>query len=162
MGIEKEIKQAAFTDEYHKLAVNLQYTANWLGALEKRVLKKHGISLQQYNVLRILKGQWPNPASLLLIRERMLDKESNASRLVDKLCAAGYTHRVECPNDRRRVDITITEEGLHLLKRATPEIEQTHKLLHRFGQKKASLMNALLDDLRAVQIEETEINRSTS
>lgn len=154
MGIQEEIKQTFFKDEFQKLAVNLQYTANWLGAQEKKILKNHGISMQQYNVLRILKGQRSKPASLLLIRERMLDKESNASRLVDKLCAAGYTNRVECAKDRRRVDITITKEGLKLLERATPEIEKTHHLLRRFGKENAIMLNDLLDDLRAVDKQE--------
>ena len=94
MRIEEEINQQKFKDEYHKLAVNLQFTANWLSAKHTKAFRHFGISPQQFNVLRILKGQYPNPSSLLLIRERMLDKESNASRLIDKLVNAGLTERM--------------------------------------------------------------------
>jgi DNA-binding MarR family transcriptional regulator len=158
MTIEQEIRQSAFKDEYHKLAVNLLYTANWLGARERSILKQYGISMQQYNVLRILRGQGGKPASLMLIRERMLDKESNASRLVDKLCEAGYTDRVECPDDRRRVDITITRKGLKLLDEVTPGIEKAHEILHRMGEKEAKLLNELLDRLRSTDISQHTTN----
>jgi len=151
MKIEEEIKQKQFKDEYHKLAVNLQFTANWLSAQHSRALKHFGISSQQFNVLRILKGQYPNPSSLILIRERMLDKESNASRLIDKLVNAGLTKRVQCPNDRRQVEITITHKGLRLLEEVNPAVELISKSMKSLNEQDAAFLNQLLDKLRDKQ-----------
>jgi len=148
MKIEDEIKQKAFKDEYHKLVVNVKFTAGWLNALHNKILKCHGVSLQQFNVLRILKGQYPKPSSLILIRERMLDKESNASRLIDKLESAGLTKRVQCPNDRRQVDITITEAGIELLKKVNPDVEQITSEIINLSVDEAKVLNNLLDKMR--------------
>jgi len=148
MRIEDEIKQKSFVSEYHKLAVNLQFTANWLGAKQAKVFKQFGISYQQFNVLRILKGQYPNPSSLILIRERMMDKESNASRLIDKLEKADLTKRVQCPNNRRQVDITITPKGIELLEKLNPEVENLKDVLSELSQDEAKTLNTLLDKMR--------------
>ena len=148
MSIEEEIKQKSFQSEYHKLAVNLQFTANWLGAQHAKVLRPFGISAQQFNVLRILKGQFPNPSSLILIRERMLDKESNASRLIDKLVSTGLTKRIQCPNDRRQVEITITEKGVELLNQINPKVEELESTLSGLSAAEANQLNSLLDKLR--------------
>ena len=149
MRIEDEIKQKSFYNEYHKLAVNLQFTANWLGALHAKTLRSFGISSQQFNVLRILKGQYPKPSSLILIRERMLDKESNASRLIDKLVYAGFVERVQCPNDRRQVEITITAKGIGLLEQINPRVEQISESMNSLNNEEAKQLNNLLDKLRS-------------
>jgi len=154
MRIEEEIKQKSFKNEYHKLFVNLKFTANWLSGHHNRIFKSYGLSAQQYNVLRILKGQYPNPSSLILIRERMLDKESNASRLIDKLQAAGYTKRVQCPNDRRQVDITITAEGIRLLEIINPAIEDLTNQLLVLDEIEAKTLNNLLDKIRDPKVEQ--------
>ena len=148
MKIEEEINQKKFKDEYHKLAVNLQFTANWLSAKHSKALRHFGVSSQQYNVLRILKGQYPNPSSLILIRERMLDKESNASRLIDKLVDAELTKRIQCPNDRRQVEITITKKGLALLNEMNPKVEEISNSMKSLNQQDAETLNLLLDKLR--------------
>ena len=148
MKIEEEIKQTKFHDEYHKLAVNLQFTANWLSAKHGKALRHFGISSQQYNVLRILKGQYPKPSSLILVRERMLDKESNASRLIDKLVKAELTRRVQCPNDRRQVEITITEKGIELLKKMNPKVDEISTSMKSLSEQDAETLNSLLDKLR--------------
>ena len=148
MRIEEEIKQKSFKNEFHKLVVNLRFTAGWIGGFHTKILKCHGISSQQFNVLRILKGQHPKPSSLVLIRERMLDKDSNASRLIDKLEAAGLAKRVQCPNDRRQVDITITEAGLQLLEKLNPEIDKMTSEIINLDEKDAKTLNNLLDKLR--------------
>lgn len=148
MKIEEEIKQKRFTDEYHKLAVNLQFTSSWLGSQHAKTFREFGISSQQYNVLRILKGQYPKPSSLILIRERMLDKESNASRLIDKLENASLTKRVQCPNDRRQVEITITEKGIELLERMHPMVNEISNCMKSLSIEEAQLLNDLLDRLR--------------
>lgn len=149
MTIEEEIKQKRFRNEYHKLAVNLQFTSNWFGALHNKLLKQFKVSSQQYNVLRILKGQYPSPSSLLLIRERMLDKESNASRLIDKLEYNDLVKRIQCPNDRRQVEITITEKGIKLLKEMDPFVNQGTEMLEALTNDEAKTLNRLLDKIRS-------------
>ena len=148
MKIEEEIKQSNFKNEYHKLVVNLKFTAGWLSGLHNRIFKLYGISSQQFNVLRILKGQYPKPSSLILIRERMLDKDSNASRLIDKLEISGFTKRVQCPNDRRQVDITITQKGIDLLEKINPETERLTQSSIKLSIEEAQILNRLLDKLR--------------
>ncbi|MEM9983268.1 MAG: MarR family transcriptional regulator, partial [Bacteroidota bacterium] len=116
MKIEEAI-QSKFADTNQKAIVNLLYTASWLSGRISEVLKKQGITHQQYNVLRILRGAKGQPVSLKYIRERMLDRMSDASRIVDKLHNKRYLERKQCPSDRRNVDITITNEGLSLLQK---------------------------------------------
>jgi DNA-binding MarR family transcriptional regulator len=148
MRIEEEIKQQSFKDEFHKLVINLKFSAGWLGGFHNKIFKAHGISSQQYNVLRILRGQHPKPSSLILIRERMLDKDSNASRLIDKLESSDLTKRVQCLNDRRQVDITITKRGLQLLEEIDPEINQMTDNVINLSTEEAIMMNNLLDKMR--------------
>ena len=149
MRIEDEIKQKSFASEYHKLAVNLQFTANWLGTMHAKVFRSFGISYQQFNVLRILKGQYPNPSSLILIKERMMDKESNASRLIDKLEKSGLTKRIQCPANRRKVDITITDKGMELLEKINPVVERLGEALASLSLDEAKVLNELLDKMRS-------------
>ena len=113
MKIEEEIKQRSFKDVYHKVYINLIFTSGWLQEQQATIFKKYGLTLPQFNILRILRGQHPKPATLNLLIERMLDKTSNASRIVDKLEAKELVTRHQCPNDRRTVDIIITDKGLN-------------------------------------------------
>src|SRR3989304_4112302 len=115
MKLEDEIKQSKFKSEQHKALLNVIYTASWINSIHVRILKKHSISPQQFNLLRILRGQHPKPATVNLLIDRMLDKMSNASRLVDKLVAKKFVERTQCENDRRAVDGLITKKGLSLL-----------------------------------------------
>ena len=115
MKLEDEIKQSKFKSEQHKALLNVIYTASWINSIHVRILKKHSISPQQFNLLRILRGQHPKPATVNLLIDRMLDKMSNASRLVDKLVAKKFVERTQCENDRRAVDVLITKKGLSLL-----------------------------------------------
>src|SRR3989338_6623200 len=115
MKIGDAIKQKEFKSEFQKLFINIIYTANWLNNESIKTLKPFGISPQQYNVLRILKGQHPNAITVNNIIDRMLDKSSNASRLVDKLKQKGLVERDVCNNDRRQVDIKITKKGIALI-----------------------------------------------
>ncbi|MCC5931501.1 MAG: MarR family transcriptional regulator [Cyclobacteriaceae bacterium] len=148
MTIEQEIRQKSFASPFHKMVVNLYFTANWLKNKELSVFKKFGISAQQFNVLRILKGQHPNPCTLLNIKERMLDKDSNTSRLVDKLVASGLVERKECPEDRRQVDILITHKGIELLGKINPEVNDVHKFSIGLTETEALLLSDFLDKLR--------------
>ncbi|MCB0481157.1 MAG: MarR family transcriptional regulator [Flavobacteriales bacterium] len=149
MKIEEEIKQKQFGSPQEKAVVNLMYTYNWLKDRRSVFLKEYDLSNQQFNVLRILRGQYPNPASVKLIIERMLDKSSNASRLVDKLLAKGLVDRTSCPNDRRQVDVVINQKGLDLIQKAS---ESGAKQLEKLGisAKESELLSDLLDKLRKI------------
>ncbi len=148
MELELEIKQKKFQSEYHKASVNLLYTSSWLNGKNAKFFKKYGVSPQQFNILRILRGQHPNPAKINLLMERMLDKMSNASRLVDKLNEKGFTERKICPDDRRACDVIISGKGLDLLERIDKNIETLNREVKTITIKEAKELNRILDKLR--------------
>lgn len=148
MSIETDIKQSKFRNVYHRMVLNLFYTNNWLSSNQACHLKPYDLTLQQYNVLRILRGQYPKPVRVNDIIERMLDKMSNASRLVDKLLLKGWVKRTECPNDRRAVDVVITEEGLALLLELDKIQEDWEIHLKKLTEEEANQLSDLLDKLR--------------
>jgi len=148
MSIETDIKQKKFRSPYQRLGLNLVYTSNWIQYQQMDIFREHDITSQQYNVLRILRGQYPNPIKVSDIAERMLDKNSNTSRLIDKLLAKKLTDRKSCPNDRRAVDVIITEAGLELLKKLDPEVEAWENKMSRITPEEADMISALLDKLR--------------
>ncbi len=148
MELEKEIKQSKFKSEYHKLTVNILFTSSWLNTRHAKLFKPHGLSAQQFNILRILRGQYPNPASVSLLQDRMIDKMSNASRLVDKLKLKKLVERKECKEDRRQVDIIITEKGLELLKNMDKQIEIAENEFKSISTAEAKELNRILDKLR--------------
>ena len=153
MKLTEAIKQGSFSDEYQKLVVNIIYTGNWITQRNNEHLKQFGLTVQQYNVLRILRGQHPNPASVNLIIERMLDKMSNASRIVDKLEQKKLATRAFCKDDRRKVDVIITEKGMKLLEEIDIEQKEWLKAYHALSKSEAEEVNNLLDKLR------TEFNK---
>ncbi len=116
MRLEDEIKQPVFQSEAQKAFLNVVYTAGWLGQRRVGLFKPYDLTTPQYNILRILRGQHPLPATVAMLIDRMLDKTSNASRIVDKLEDKKLVTRTVCPANRRAVDIRITEAGLHLLR----------------------------------------------
>lgn len=148
MQIEQEIKQTNFKDPFHKAVLNVKFTANWLSSISLPIFKKYGISEEQFNVLRILKGQYPKPSPLQLITDRMLNRMSNATRLVEKLRRSGYVTREVCPDNRRRVNILITDEGLELLKKVSPEIDQALNQQNHLTEAEIDTLNQLLDKIR--------------
>lgn len=148
MKLEDAIKQTAFKTEEERLVINLIYTSGWLSSEQNRFFKRFGISSQQYNVLRILRGQYPNPASVGLIQERMLDKMSNASRLIEKLKQKKLVKRSECSKDRRQVDVLITEDGLKLLEEVDQVNGEMHSICNTLNQAEKKKLNELLDKLR--------------
>lgn len=148
MRIEDEIKQTKpFKNPQIKAVVNLHFTGSWLSAKQARLLKPYGVSIQQYNILRILKGMYPKPATVKLLIERMLDKTSNASRLVDKLKKKNLVERAACSEDRRRVDVLITEEGLKLVNEINELIENNEEMIG-LTDEEAHQLSALLDKMR--------------
>lgn len=147
MKLEDEIKQQKFSNEHHKLIVNLLFTNNWMIIIQTKHFKKFNITPQQYNILRILRGQHPNVATVMLLQERMIDRMSNASRLVEKLRRKGLVDRIINLEDRRRVDVSITKEGLNLLKKIDAEdLESQFKAL---SDQEAKELNYLLDKFRS-------------
>lgn len=148
MEIGKEIKQAKFKSEYQKLMINILFTSGWLSSKHGSLLKPYGISSQQFNILRILRGQYPKPATVNLLIDRMLDKSSNASRLVEKLRQKKLVERATCPEDRRAVNVVITQKGLELLELIDKEESFLQGELTTISEKEAESMNKLLDKLR--------------
>lgn len=148
MKLEDEIQQKKFRNETQKLAINLTYTHNWLNAHYSAMFRTSDITMQQFNVLRILRGQYPNPCSVKLIKERMLDRMSDASRIVDKLKAKGLVDRRECPMDRRSVDILITDKGLGLLESMDAIDDNFKNVFKTLTEEEMKTLNHLLDKLR--------------
>jgi DNA-binding MarR family transcriptional regulator len=148
MGIEQEIKQTSFSSSTEKMVVNLLYTSNWIGTKHDQLIKEEGLTGPQYNVLRILRGQKSNPIGIGEITSRMLDKMSNTSRLVDKLETKELVVRIQCPNDRRAVRITITPKGLEILAALDPKLQTAQKELTSLSETEIGQLNDLLDKLR--------------
>lgn len=149
MKIENEIK-GRFRNEYHKGIINLTYTVNQLNYQFVQFLKKHGLTTQQYNILRVLRGfRSENPVSISFLKERMLDKNSDVSRIVDKLYDKGLIERRENPADRRQKNIEITEKGLTLLARMDDCERKVDTLLRNLTIEEARELNRLLDKIRS-------------
>lgn len=148
MNIEEEIQQKKFKSERQKATINLMFTSGWLVNKHKEFFKPFGITNQQYNVLRILRGQHPKSISTCVIKERMLDRNSDVSRIVDRLTLKGWVNKTTCPNDRRLVDVVISPEGLELLKTMDSAIDKLDEQLGSLTEKDAKLLNELLDRMR--------------
>jgi len=148
MKIEDEIKQKQFKSEGHKAIVNLIFTYNWLIKNQVEVLKPYGITLQQFNILRILRGQYPKPSTIKLMKERMLDRMSDCSRIVEKLRAKKLVERHLCEKDRRNVDVLITKKGLNLLKKLDKIFDKPDENLISLNDRELKTLNKLLDKSR--------------
>ena len=148
MRLEDEIKQKEFKNEYNKSVVNIIYTFNWLDTYSRSFMKKYSLTPQQFNILRILRGQQPNPATINLLKDRMLDKMCDASRMVDRLKIKNLVDRKVCEKDRRAVDIVITKKGLDLLSRIDKDMPDYEKFMHNLTLSEAKQLNTLLDKLR--------------
>ena len=148
MGIEKDIHQEKFTDVRQKAMINLLYTYGWVIEKIKGFLAKEDITHQQFNILRILRGSFPKPLSTLQIRERMLDKMSDTSRIVDRLVLKQLVKKVTCSKDKRLVDVTITEKGQKLLKKLDTEADHIEEIMGNLSETESEQLNVLLDKLR--------------
>lgn len=148
MRLEDEIAQKNFKSNKHKAVVNIIYTYNWIYSKQHTLLKPSGLTIQQYNILRILKGQYPNPASIKLLKERMLDKMSDTSRLVEKLRLKRLVERKECPKDRRNVDVIITKKGLKLLESLETKVTKFNNILSNLKENEINQLNKILDKMR--------------
>jgi len=148
MKIEEEIKQAKFRNPQHKAALNLIYTASWLEGKHQDFFRLFGITNQQFNILRILRGQHPNKISGAEIKSRMLDKNSDVSRLLDRLTAKKLAVKTQCPNDKRAADIAITDKGPQLLKQLDDKMDQTDSKAINLTAGEAVKLSNLLDKCR--------------
>lgn len=150
MNIEDVIKTSSSLPILKKAIVNLLYTGNWFSDKMNIELKIHDISMQQFNVLRILKGQKGKPANLCDIQERMVNKMSNTTRLVDKLIKRDLVKRVQCKTNRRKIEITITSEGSEFLNKLNPIIDGFEKTtISNLTEKELIQLNNLLNKLRS-------------
>ncbi len=149
MGIAEDIKQPKFKNEFQKATINLFFTASWLNEKHHAFFKTFGITAAQFNVLRILRGQYPEPSTVNLIIDRMLDRMSNASRIVDKLESKELVIRKKCPNDRRAVDVVISDKGLELLSKLDIEMDIYENQISNLTDEEAIHLNYLLDKFRS-------------
>lgn len=147
MELEKEI-QSKFENDYHKVVVNIIYTYGWMSNIIRTRIGKDEITIQQFNILRILRGQYPGAATINLLKARMLDKMSDASRIVERLVQKGLVTRTVNLKDRRSVDIVISQKGLELLKKLDPIINPIDVLKANLTETEATQLNTLLDKLR--------------
>lgn len=148
MSIGKDIKQQRqFRNEHHKAQVNLLFSSNWLMEGIKQFLSSDDLTIQQYNILRILRGSG-KPLSTLQIRERMLDKMSDTSRIVDRLLKKELVEKKTSQADKRLVDVTISEKGLELLKTLDEKNAALDGIMFNLTHDEAKTLNELLDKLR--------------
>jgi DNA-binding MarR family transcriptional regulator len=148
MEIEEVIKIKKFRNEFEKLVINLSYTASWIRSQQIQFFRKYDLSPEQYNVLRILRGQYPKQSSVNLVQQRMIEKMSNASRLIDKLVKKDLVERKECPDDRRQADVKITQHGLGLLEKIDSGIEHLNKQMFQCDENEARKINDILNKIR--------------
>ncbi|MCO5948679.1 MarR family winged helix-turn-helix transcriptional regulator [Mucilaginibacter flavidus] len=148
MRIDDEIQSSKFENNYHKAVINLSYTYNWVNNETRSLFEKNNITIQQFNILRILRGQYPNPATVNLLKERMIDKMSDASRIVDRLVQKGLVSRCTNTKDRRAVDIRISEQGLKTLAIMDEEFKIKDFLKDNLTEEEAGQLSDLLDKLR--------------
>ncbi len=149
MILEKEIQQVKpFRNNFHKAAVNLIFTGKWMIQFHSDVLKQYNLTVQQYNILRILRGRNPGAVTVKLIRERMLDRMSDASRIVELLRKKRLVERNISNVDRRKMNVEITQKGLDLLEEIEKENERMDKHLSALSEEEIILLNDLLDRVR--------------
>jgi DNA-binding MarR family transcriptional regulator len=148
MKIEEAIRQKKFKSEFQKAAINIIYTASWINNKHTHLFKEYNITPAQYNVMRILRGKHPEPATVNYLIDRMLDKSSNASRIVEKLRLKKLVERVVCPEDRRAVNVLVTAKGLDILTKIDHEEEKLAAGIGKISETDAKKLNELLNKIR--------------
>lgn len=148
MGLTEDIKQSKFRNNRQKAALNILYTSNWLNEKTKEFLGEYDLTNQQFNVLRILRGSNTEPLSTQQIRERMLDKMSDTSRIVDRMLKKGLVKKKVCEGDKRLVDINITESGLDLLAKIDRRENELFTGMNQLTEEEAKLLSDLCDKVR--------------
>ena len=149
MKIEDEIKSTIALDISKKIILNVLYTQNVINDNFNDILKSYDISGEQYNVLRILRGQKGSPANMFVIQERMLARTSNTTRLVDKLLLKNLVTRNVCPENRRKIEVLITEKGLNVLNELDPKVlEHEEFFSNNLSSQESEQLNSLLEKYR--------------
>jgi DNA-binding MarR family transcriptional regulator len=148
MALENEINQPSFRSEDQKAIVNIIFTYHWVTEKLKNILSVEGITMQQYNILRILRGSDPTPLSTLSIRERMLDKMSDTSRIVERMLRNGLVGKRICSTDKRLVDINLTCAGKKMLLRLDERIDEMDEITANLNPEELKTLNHLLDKVR--------------
>ena len=149
MKIEEVIKSTVSLDDDHKIILNIMYTQNLISENFNELLKPYDISGEQYNVLRILRGQKGNPANMSMIQERMIARTSNTTRLVDKLLLKEYVTRKVCPENRRKIEVLVTQKGLDILSQLDPKLIQHNRSLSKnLNSDEMQQLNHLLEKYR--------------
>ncbi len=148
MKLEDEIKQNEFINDYQKMVLNVLFTGNWVNMVNVRLLRPYKITPPQYNILRILRGQYPNVCTLGTVQSRLLDRMSNGSRLIDKLKANGYVTRDMDKVDRRKIKLLITQKGLDLLKELDDVVDGRLTKIDTISAEEAKIVSDILDRFR--------------
>lgn len=148
MEIDKLIQQTRFKDNYHKAIVNLFFTSNYFRDAHMQVFNKYDIQGQHFNILRILNGKHPTPVSPGYIKEVMLDKGRDITRLIDKLVNMGWAHRTICPENKRKMNITLTLSGMEIVKRISEDVNDLDSSLKTLSDDDYGLLSNLLDKMR--------------
>jgi DNA-binding MarR family transcriptional regulator len=148
MQLQKEVHTSRFQNNHQQALVNIIYTYSWASQKIKEILVPYNLTQQQYNVLRILRGQYPSPSTINLIKSRILDKTSDTSRIVDRLVEKKYLEKTTNARDKRAVDIVITDRGLTLLKKLDKEVDFSSLIVPHITDDEAKDLNVLLDKLR--------------
>lgn len=146
-SISEAIVQPKFRNEFHKATVALAYAYSQLSSNHQNFFKPYGITMQQFNVLRILRGQHPNVCNLILIKERMIDKMSDVSRIIERLRIAGFVERCLNESNRREVEIKISKSGLKLLSKIDQQIDAIEKPMQALTIKEAKELTKLLEKI---------------
>lgn len=148
MEIEKVIKQTRFKDSFHKAIVNLIYTSNYFRDAHLNLFKEYDIQGQHYNIMRILRGKHPQPVSPGYIKEVMIDKGRDLTRLIDKLERLQWVERGVCPENKRKVNIKLTDNGLETIDVITGKLSAVDDKLRTLDEKEYELLSSLLDRMR--------------
>lgn len=148
MEIDKLIKQARFKDSFQKAIINLLYTSNYFRDIHQSIFKKYDIQGQHYNLLRILKGKYPEPVTPGYIKDVMLDKGTDLTRLIDKLQKKGWVLRRICAHNKRQMDVTITDLGIEKLNQMIDEVSAQDKILKKLSEEEYEMLSNLLDKMR--------------
>ena len=148
MKIEHELKQKSFPDNHQKAYVNLLFTYNWLNTILRKSFAGFGITSQQYNVLRILKGSHPDQMNANEIKSVMIDKSPDLTRLIDRLVEKGLVSRRVCPDNRRKVEIGITAMGIKTISEVEPSLNQAIQPVQNLTDREAANLSKLLDKIR--------------
>lgn len=152
MRIEEVIKSTVALDDAKKVILNIMYTQNVISDKFNEILKPYDLSGEQYNVLRILRGQKGNPANMCVIQERMIAKNSNTTRLIDKLLLKDFVTREVCPDNRRKIEVSITQKGLIVLTELDPKVKEHEQLFAaNLTQEELEQLNTLLEKYRKIK-----------